>query len=508
MKNELQTCTAYVDYENLVHTLSLQSSFDIVPLLNQALERVRQGFRVQRILIFGNWTLYPMPDGVDTRGVVRRPCHDPGTDATSEIEESIAQNLAGKESSETYVLISGQAHFGQVLKRLQKAQKTCLLWTLRPAGAQQTSWSSSHFLLYPPPESTGPGWTRQVLLQAVALVTARASESSGAPLALSTWREALRSRPSLAKRSDILLSLALRERILLLQDAPDPLEEPRLSLNWRHDLCQQASLLQARILHTASLLQTKRGWVAFSTLEKRLAAYPPLSGSQHLRQQWIEVLIEQGDFQRRRLVGPHTQHATTALLLNPPATTSVVAQQKIAIEQTLIVVNDMVAHRKRNDWISPGQLRRHLAPHITLTEAQAAIEQALEQTLLFSETRPGKRNPERALTLLRLNHAHPLVHEILSRRDRLVLAAYTHLAQRDFRSSESVLLEEWEASEQIAEEEARKWLRLLVLVGLIREEPFDAQRATGEHIVYIMQDHPLLYVLRTRQEREKMEVQE
>jgi hypothetical protein len=508
MKDERLTCTAYVDYENLVDTLSYHHSLDIVTLLNQVLERARQQFRIQRILIFGNWTLYPMPTRIDARGVVRCACNDPGTDASLEIEESIIQGLASKESSEMYLLISGQARYFQALKRLRQAQKSCVLWTLVPLSAQEQTWSSAHETLRLPPTLVRPKWTRQILLQALALETARASAPEGEPLTLPTLREILQQRPALEAWADNLLSLALRERILLLQEVSDPLQEPLVSLNKRHELSQQAWLIQEHILNTVSILQQSRGWVAFSTLEKALSTYNLLAKSQQLRQHWIEMLVEHGDLQSKLRTRPGSQLTTTTIRLNPSSTQDAIAQQQAHNLSTLICVADICAYRRDQTWISATRLQRYLTLHMTYAEARATLMQAIEDEVVRSETRTGKRNPARSTTVAWINHEHPLVQEKLARRDRLLLTAYTHLAQRDFRSSESLLLEEWSATEQIAEAEARDWLRLLSLEGIVRKLPFEAQMNTGEHIVYLIQDDPLIHALLENQERQWMEVQE
>ena len=441
MKDERQTCTAYVDYENLVDTLSYHHSLNIVTLLNQVLERARQQFRIQRILIFGNWTLYPMPTRIDTRGVVRRACNDPGTDASLEIEESIIQGLAGKESSESYLLISGEARYLQALKRLRQAQKNCILWTLLPLSAQEQSWSSAYETLRLPPILVRQKWPREILLQALALETMQASASESNPLTLPTLREALQQRPALTDWVDILLSLALRERILLLQQVPDPLQESLVILNMHHELTQQARLIQARILNTVCILQQSRGWVAFSTLDKALATYRQLAESQRLRQLWIELLVDRGDLQSIRRTRPDGQHSTTTLSLNPASSGLMITQVQASNLKTLISATDIYAYRRRKIWISASQLYRYLTLHMTYTEARAAVARALEQKVLVSETRASKRNPTDRITIVWLDYEQPLVQEHLAQRDRLLLAAYAHLAQSDFRSSESLLLE-------------------------------------------------------------------
>lgn len=508
MNDERQICTAYVDYENLVDTLSHHDSLDIVTLLNQVLERARQLFRIQRILIFGNWTLYPMPARIDTRGVVRRACNDPGTDASLEIEESIIQGLAGKESSEAYLLITGQARYLQALKRLRQAQKNCILWTLLPLSAHEQSWSSAYETLRLPPTLVRQKWPREILLQALVLVSMQGSVSESNPPTLQALRESLQQRPALANWVDILLSLALREHILLLQQVPDPLQEPVVILNMHHELTQQALLVQARILNTISILQQSRGWVAFSTLDKALATYRLLAESQRLRQLWLELLVDGGDLQSKRRTRPGGEYPTTTLCLNPASDMLIIARVQEQNLKTLISATDIYAHRRRKTWISASQLCRYLTLHVTYTEARAATTRAVEEKILVSETRASKRNPAASITIVRLDYEHPLVKEYLARRDHLLLAAYAHLAQRDFRSSESLLLEDWCATELIAEEEARAWLRLLSLVGIIGKEPLEAPANTGEQLVYLVQDDPLVHTLRVTQERQHMEVWE
>lgn len=508
MTDERPTCTAYVDYENLVDVLSRQHSLDIVTLLNQLLVRAHQQFRIQRILIFGNWTLYPMPSGINIRGVVRCACNNPGIDASLEIEESIIQGLAGKESSDAYLLISGQVRYLQALKRLHQAQKKSILWALLPLSEHDQIWSSEHETLRVPARLVKQKWPRQILLQAVALEAARAGKAENGSLTLPALREILQQRPTLKSWVDNLLSLALRDRVLLLQEVPDPLQEPLISLNRRHELSQQAQLIQGHILTSVSILQRSRGWVAFSTLDRALQNYALLAESQQLRQHWIELLVEQGYLQSQRRPHPDGQRSTTILSLDPSSTHTPVEQQLAQNLTTLICVLDIVSYRRRKAWISTAQLYRYLTPHMVYAEARVTLAQAVETTILTSETRVSKRNPARSTTAVWLNHEHPLVQKRLARRDRLLLVAFTHLAQRDFRSSESLLLEEWSAIEQIEEEEARTWLRLLHLVGIIQKEPFEAWANTGEHIVYLIQDDPLMHTLRANQERQWMEVQE
>jgi hypothetical protein len=508
MKDERQTCTAYVDYENLIDALSHQHTLDIVTLLNQILERARQQFRIQRILIFGNWTLYPMPAGIDVRGVVRCACKDPGTDASMEIEESIIQGLASKESSEAYLLISGQARYFQALKRLRQAQKICVLWTLVPLSTHEQTWSSAHEKLRLPPTLVRPKWTRQILLQALVLETSRANAMEGELMTLPALRETLQRHPALEPWADGLLSLALRERILLLQEVSDPLQDPLVSLNKRHELSQQARLIQDHILNTVSILQQSRGWVAFSTLEKALSTYNLLAKSQQLRQYWIEVLVDHDNLQSKSRTHPGSQLTTTTIHLNSSSAHGAIAQQQAYNLSTLICIADIWTYRRDYSWISATRLQRYLTLHMTYTEARATLMHAIEDRVVLSETRVGKRNPARSATVVWINHEHPLVQEKLARRDRLLLTAYTHLAQRDFRSSESLLLEEWSATEQITEAEARDWLRLLSLEGIVRKLPFEAQANTGEHIVYLIQDDPLIHALRENQVRQSMEVQE
>ena len=508
MMDERQTCTAYVDYENLVESLSRYHSLDIVTLLNQVLERARQQFRIQRILIFGNWTLYPMPTQIDTRGVVRRACIDPGIDASLEIEESIIQGLSSKESSEVYLLISGQARYLEALKHLHQAHKRSILWTLVPLSEQEQTWSTAHETLSLPSTLARYKWSRHLLLQAFILETAQASTQVSNGLTLPSLREVLQQSSALEAQADSLLSLALRERILLLQEAPDLLQEPQVILNKRHELTQQALQIQERILNTVCVLQEKRGWVAFSTLDKALSTHRLLAGNQNFRHNWIELLIESGSLLSTRRASPSNQFMTTTVCLNPVNEQAIKEHKREYNLTTLICVADIYEQRRRKVWISVGQLRRCLTAHMTYTEAHATLKQALEQQVLQSETRPSKRNPDHNITVVWENHQHPLVQEKLTRRDRLLLTSYALLTQRDFRVSESLLLEEFSAAEHLSEDEARYWLRLLVQERIVWMTPLEAQVSTGEHILSLDQDDPLVHQLLEHVEQGMSEVKE
>jgi hypothetical protein len=492
MKDERQICIAYVDYENLLETLSYHNSLDIVTLLNDVLERARRQFRIQRILLFGNWSLYPLPAQIDTRGVVRRACNDPGADASLEIEESIMQGLNAKESCELYLLICGATRYGRVLKRLHQAHKSCILWTLLSRREQEHIWSAKHETIPLPPTLVLQKFPRSQLLQALVLETARAALQKNGELRLPELREALQQHPTLQSEADSLLSLALRERILFLREAPDPLQDPQISLNTRHEMTRRALHIQDRILNTVRVLQEKRGWVAFSTLDKALSTYHPLSGSQQLRQNWIELLIAQGSLLSKRRPRSGTALTTSTVCLNPEDRQASSEDRVLQNLSTLICVFNGSTYRRRKAWISQSQLQRYLSGHMTYAEARATVRQARELQVLESESRPGRSDPERSIAVVRENPQHPLVQETLALRDRLLLACYALLAQRDLRAGESLLLEEFCATEHLSEDEALYWLRLFAREGLVRMKPLETSVSTGEHIVALALDDPLV----------------
>ncbi|HEY1352192.1 MAG TPA: hypothetical protein VGF67_21455 [Ktedonobacteraceae bacterium] len=489
--DERQICIAYVDYENLVEALSHHNSLDIVTLLNHLLERARQQFRIQRILLFGNWALYALPAQIDTRGIVRRVCSNPG-DPSLEIEQSIIQGLSGKESCDIYLLISGQARYLRVLKRLYQANKRSVLWTLFPLSEQEEAWSSGHEIIALPPTLIRQKVPRSLLLQALVLETATSCARRNEVLTWPELRDDLQQYTFLQAEADRLISLALRERILFLREAVDPLQDPQISLNRRHEMTRRALLTQDRILNTVRVLQEKRGWVAFSTLDKALGTYYWLADNQPLRQHWIELLVTLGRLSSSRRTHPGTSLVTTTLWLNsadPPASSELLARQNLI---TLICVMNSLWYRRTRAWISVAQLQRRLTTHMTCAEARATVEQARAEQILLCETRPGKRNPERSITVVGENQQHPFVQEMLALRDRLLLTGHALLVQRNLRSSESLLLEEFCATERLAEDDALYWLRLLTREGYARIKPLEAQVSTGEHIVSLTLDDPLV----------------
>jgi hypothetical protein len=495
MRDEQQICIAYVDYENLVEALSHHNSLDIVTLLNHILERARQQFRIQRILLFGNWMLYPLPAQIDMRGVVRRACNAPGADASLEIEQSIIQGLSGKESCDAYLLISGQARYIRVLKRLYQSNKRSILWTLLPLSQQEEVWSTSQEIISLPPTLAREKLPRSLLLQALILETAQSCTRRNGVLTWPELRDDLQQHSTLLAEVDRLISLALRERILFLREAADPLQDPQISLNKRHAMTRRALLIQDRILNTVRVLQEKRGWVAFSTLDKALGTHYCFADNQQFRQRWIELLVTLGRLLRNWRTPPGALLTTTTLCLNPAdmqASSEHQAKQNLI---TLICVMNGFWHRRRRAWISIAQLQRQLTTHMTYAEARATVEQARAGQILLSETRPGKRNPERCLTVVEENQQHPLVQETLALRDRLLLSGHALLLQRNLRSSESLLLEEFCATERFAEDEAFYWLRLLTGEGYARIKPLEAQVSTGEHIVSLTLDDPLVRYL-------------
>jgi hypothetical protein len=491
MKDERQICIAYVDYENLVDALSRFNSLDIVTLLNHVLEHARQQFRIQRILLFGNWTLYPLPEQIDTRGVVRRVCNDPGFDASLEIEQSIIQGLSGKENYEVYLLMSGEARYGRVLKQLEQNHKRSVLWTLLPASEQERVWCTRSEIIPLPSTLTRQKLSRSLLLQALVLETAKSCTQKNDALTLPELRDDLQ-QFFLQGEADSLISLALREHILFLQAASDPLQDPQIRLNKRHEMSRRALLIQDRILNTVRTLQQKRGWVAFSTLEKALGTYSWFANNQQFRQSWIELLISLGRLLSTHCMRYGTSLTTTTICLNPADRQASSEHQRKQNLITLICIMNSAISGRRRSWISLPQLHRYLTAHMTYAEARATVKQAQEEQMLQSEIKPGKRNPEHSITLVWENHQHPLVQDTLALHNRLLLTSYALLVQRDLRSSESLLLTEFCATEHFSEDEAFYWLRLLTREGLMQTRPLESQGNMGEHIVSLTLDHPLM----------------
>lgn len=503
MKDDRQICIAYVDYENLVEVLSRSNSLDTVTLLNDVLERARQQFRIQRILLFGHWTLYALPPQIDTRGVVRRACQDPGADVRLQIERSILQGLGGKESGDIYLLISGEARYGHVCAHLDQAHKRSILWTLAPLSQQERRWQDRHAIIPLPPALVRQKFPRSLLLQALAFETAMSCQRRPGQLTLPELRDTMEQLAALPADVESLILLGLRERILFVQDATDPLQDPQVSLNWRHELTRRALLIQDRILNTVRVLQEPRGWVAFSTLEKALATYSWFADNQPLRRHWIDLLITLGRLLRAERTRPGASPPTTTLCLNPAdpqASSERLMRQNLT---TLICVTQGFLLQRKKSWISTTQLHRRLAAHMTYAEARATLKQAQAEQVLRSETRPAPRNPERSITLVQENRQHPLVQETLALRDRLLLAGYALLGERDLRFWESLLLDEFCATARCSEDEACFWLRLLTREGLLQTRPLEGQAKTGEHIVSFALDDPLVRQLLadTREQR-------
>lgn len=492
MKDDRQICIAYVDYENLVEALSRHNSLDMVTLLNDVLERARQQFRIQRILLFGHWTLYALPPQIDMRGVVRRACQDPGADVGLQIERSILQGLDGKESGDIYLLISGEARYGRVCTQLDLAHKRSVLWTLAPLSQQEHSWQDRHTIIPLPPALVRQKLPRSLLLQALVLETATSCLHRPGLLTLPELRDALEQQAALPAEVDSLILLGLRERILFVQDAADPLQDPQVSLNRRHELTRRALLLQDRILNTVRVLQEPRGWVAFSTLEKALATYSCFADDQPFRQHWIDLLLSLGRLLKTARPRPGVSLPTTTLCLNPAdpqATSEQLGRQNLT---TLICVTQSFLLRRRKSWLSTTHLHRRLTAHMTYAEARATLKQAQAEQVLRSVTRPAQRDPERSVTLVQENRQHPLVQETLALRDRLLLAGYALLGERDLRSWESLLLAEFCAAGRCSEDEACYWLRLLTREGLLQTRPLESQGQPGEHLVSFALDDPLV----------------
>ncbi|WP_126582073.1 hypothetical protein [Tengunoibacter tsumagoiensis] len=498
MQDERQTCTVYVDYENLVESLSHRHSFDIATLLNLVLQRARQDFRIQRINIFGNWALYNLPEQIDRTGIVYRFGGDPGGDAAPEIEKSIQDVSVSKEGPQAYLLISGQAHYAKILKLLQQRQKISILWTLEPLNKPDRTLCSDYEPLSLPSSLQTSKWTRLLLLQGLVLVAARLTT----PISLPDLVASLSLYPSFIEMIDVLLPLAFREHILLVSEDQDPLEGTQVSLNTQHIIVQEALLIEQRILNTAWILQAKQGWVAFSVMERAISTYSLLRNEQRHRHQWLELLIEEGRLlsEKRYREG----RATTALSVGPVSEEiSVTHEQNMT---TLICVVDAVARRRQRGWISATQLYRDLGLHMTHAEARHIFEQATARQFLQLRTRPGNRDPDSEVTTVQLDLQQAQVRERLVQRNRLLIITYQLLIQRNQKIVKSLLLEEFMLNGQLSEHAARYWLSLLIQSEIIQS--LVVQDGRGEYIISLNHHDPLVQEIELFEKRRLSEVQE
>lgn len=303
-------------------------------------------------------------------------------------------------------------------------------------------------------------WPRQIYLQALALATDHLQRETTAPFSLPALLAHLTSLPSFGAQAERWLTTALTERIILPQ--PGTVAKDAGLLNRRHPLVQKALLIRERILSTTSILQAERGWIAFATLEQALKTCRDCAGSQRLRQLWLELLVELDVLHIGQQPQPDGPSQTTTLALNPESPViAIPRQQQQRNVIRLIVVCSNYQERRQLPWAIASHVLRRLTGLVTHTEARDALRRAEQEGIVAVEVVPGRRNPGRPVTVIKLHQEHERVHEWQALRDHLIRLTSQALGQRPLGISEAVLIETFWSSYQLTEDEGWFWLRLL-----------------------------------------------
>jgi len=493
-----RTCVLYVDYTDLVLSLSRVPYFDFVAVLNALQEKARQQFYIQEVHIYHHWMLETLRQQLEEEHLACQHVQEAASSIEEAIRADLERSLASPMVADTYILVSGSNHYPELLTTIQQTHRQALLWTYNAPSKQQNIPRVWQRIALPTPPAR-PHWIRSIMLQAIALTTDDRLVDAYTPLAVSKLQTQLMRNSAFRSATDTWITIAISEHILL-PARPARVRSPRgyILLNHEHRLVQHALELREHIMITLSTLLVNREWVAFNVLERALSTHKQLADDQRTRQSWIEVLIEEKVLIALRVPHPDGQHEVTTLRLNrdhPQALFLQRYQQRNL--QRLILGSSLFLERRRTDWQAISQLLRDLTEQVPHIEARATMDAAERQKVIVVDSIPNPRNPLHPVSVAYLNYNHRLVQATLDMRNTLIHESAQLLAQLPRGTvSASTLEERLSASQEITRDEAHFWLSVFLHfeILLAQQSALHADRAAS--MLYLNELDPVVADLR------------
>jgi hypothetical protein len=494
MEVEQKTCIVYVDYEGLLVSLSRVQYFNIDDVLSNLLAKAQERFLVQRAIVLGDWTYHQGRRQLERQGFLCRTVAASGSEIDQMLQSSIAESLATHNAVHTYILVSGTSDYNSTLRFLRKANRESILWTLiPPSSSDQALCSLWESIILPPTEIEAGPWSRQMMLQAIAMAADHLQGDSDTPFLMSRLHAHLAQLDPFHGRVDTWLAIASREQILLLQQPENPLDEPYGYLNRQLAIVRKALFIRERILVTLGAMLVNREWVAFSAIEKGLCTARLLADSQQARHAWLELFVAEGVFIAEHISQPDGVFQVTTLRFNleHPLITTLQRQQRHNLIRLIITISDFTA-RRGYPWMAVASLLKCLTGTITRIEARATLSAAEQQNIIETGSLPGKQNPALPVTTVKLQQQHALVQETLTRRDQLIAFTSSILTSRNTGVSESVLTEEFVARGQLQKSEALFWIGLLTDERVFSVEPPPSGAGDAAPMIKLAEQDPLV----------------
>jgi hypothetical protein len=490
-----KTCMLYVDYTNLVLSLSRIPYFDVSAVLDMFQEQARQRFYIQDVRVYSPWMLDTVRKRFEEQRISCDQITGSETTIVQAIHDSIVANLVSPLAADVYILIAGDTRFTELLNALRLARNEVLLWTYVMPDKQDRQRATWQRIL-PPTERAKTPWARSIMLQAVALATDHKQVDAETPLAISKLQTHLIHNKAFRSATDAWITIAISEQILLPAKPIGRARSPRgyVVLNREHRLVQRALELREHIMMTLSSLLVDREWVAFNVLEKAMRTIKQLADDQRTRQSWIEVLINENVLIAMRVPQPGSQHMVTTLRLNRNHPQALVLQryQRQNLYRLIFTMNSFL-ERRGTDWQAVAHLLRSLTGPLTRVEARSILQAALRQGIITLDTMKNPRESAHDIAIAVLNHNHNTVQETLYRRDRTILdCAYLLKRQPHSVLSLTQLEEQLSHRQDIPRVEAHFWISLL-----LSEEFLLVRRPTRpvenpDRMIYLNEHDPIV----------------
>jgi hypothetical protein len=460
-----KTCMLYIDYTNLVLSLSRIPYFDVSAVLDTLQEQARQRFYIQDVRIYSTWMLDTMRKHFEAQRIACYHVVETETTIVQAIHDSVVANLVSPLAADAYILIAGDTRFTELLNALHLARCEALLWTTIMPDKQDRQFASWQRITLPTERAKTP-WARSIMLQAVALATDHKQVDPDTPLAISKLQTHLIHNKAFRSATDAWITIAIGEQILLPTKPVGRARSPRgyVVLNREHRLVQRALELREHIMMTLSSLLVDREWVAFNALEKAMRTIKQLADDQRTRQSWIEVLVNEKVLIAMRVPQPGSPHMVTTLRLNREHPQALVLQryQRQNLSRLIFTMSSFL-ERRGTDWQAVAHLLRSLTGPLTRVEARSILQAALRQGIITLDTMKNPRDSAHDIAIAQINHKHKTVQETLYRRDRTILdCAYLLKRQPRGTLSKTQLEEQLSHRQAIPHIEARFWISLLL----------------------------------------------
>ena len=112
-----KTCMLYVDYTNLVLSLSRIPYFDVSAVLDMFQEQARLRFYIQDVRVYSPWMLETIRKRFEEQRISCDQITGSETTIVQAIHDSIVADLVSPLAADVYILIAGDTRFTRTIKR-------------------------------------------------------------------------------------------------------------------------------------------------------------------------------------------------------------------------------------------------------------------------------------------------------------------------------------------------------------------------------------------------------